>query len=64
LNSSGVRLERAAALLGEQQEPTIEIAMALGYASHSQFFRAFKRWTNMTPTDFRQIPLIEARALR
>jgi AraC-like DNA-binding protein len=49
-----VRLERAAALLGEQQEPTIEIAMALGYASHSQFFRAFKRWTGMTPTDFRR----------
>jgi AraC-like DNA-binding protein len=31
-----------------------DIASYLGYADCSAFYRAFKRWTNMTPSRYRQ----------
>lgn len=47
------RRKRAQSLLGEQYTVT-EIANDLGYASHTQFVRAFGKWTGMTPGEYRK----------
>lgn len=46
------RRKRAESLLKEQHTVT-EIANDLGYASHTQFLRAFGKWTGMTPGKYR-----------
>ena len=38
----------------ERQELSLdEVAFSLGYAEQSSFGRAFKRWTGMTPQNYR-----------
>jgi len=49
-----VRSRRAVALLTETVAPTSDIATMLGYAGSSHFSRAFKHWTGMSPSDYRQ----------
>jgi AraC-like DNA-binding protein len=39
--------------LKERELPITEIAWLLGYREISSFTHAFKRWTGMTPRDFR-----------
>ncbi len=37
-------------------DPTLsvtQVALQLGYSDHSGFLKAFKKWTNLTPTEFR-----------
>ncbi|MGE0023926.1 MAG: AraC family transcriptional regulator ligand-binding domain-containing protein [Hyphomicrobium sp.] len=46
-------LRRAKALLGEGTKPVTEIALELGYADPAHFTRAFRRWTGVTPSDYR-----------
>lgn len=48
----GLRLQRAAALLGTSQD-LATLAMDLGFASHSHFSTAFLRWAGTTPSAFR-----------
>jgi AraC-like DNA-binding protein len=48
-----VREQMARALVGHGQVTLTEIASRLGYGDPSAFFRAFKRWTGVTPTEFR-----------
>jgi AraC-like DNA-binding protein len=47
-----VRAELARGYL-DQQLALHDVASRLGYAEVSAFLRAFKRWTGMTPTQFR-----------
>jgi AraC-like DNA-binding protein len=48
-----VRAELARRYLGERVA-LHDVAFRLGYAEVSAFLRAFKRWTGMTPTQFRR----------
>ncbi|MDQ3370739.1 MAG: AraC family transcriptional regulator [Myxococcota bacterium] len=48
-----VRRELAQLFVEEGSRPLGEVAFLLGYAELSAFFRAFKRWTGMTPSEYR-----------
>ncbi|MCB1035891.1 MAG: helix-turn-helix transcriptional regulator, partial [Acidobacteria bacterium] len=48
-----LRRERAADLLAEGRCSLSEVAFLLGFSELSAFYRAFKRWTGMTPAEFR-----------
>ena len=47
------RVALAKRYLGERDLPLTEVAWLLGYNEVSAFFHAFKRWTGMTPRQFR-----------
>lgn len=49
-----VRRETAMRMIGEGQLSLTSIAYELGFLDPSSFTRAFRRWTNMSPTRFRQ----------
>jgi AraC family transcriptional regulator len=51
-----LRVRRALDLLGEQRSATLaEIAHRLGFASHSHFVRALRRYIGVTPTSARRM---------
>jgi AraC-like DNA-binding protein len=49
-----VLCERARSLIGSTRTPLIEIALSLGYSDPAHFSRAFKRWTGVSPSDYRK----------
>jgi len=49
------RKELAQSYLRDQETELSEISFLLGFSQPSSFSRAFKRWTNMTPNEFRNI---------
>lgn len=51
-----VRLERARELLARTTMNLGQIADALGYADAANFTRAFKRWTGVSPSQYRSRP--------
>lgn len=48
-----VRVEYARRALATSDEPLVEIALAAGFADQSHFCRTFKRYTKLTPSEFR-----------
>ncbi|MEG0341612.1 MAG: AraC family transcriptional regulator ligand-binding domain-containing protein [Acinetobacter sp.] len=50
-----VRKEQAERLLQQQRLSIQDVAHRLGYADISHFSRAFKKWTNLTPTFYREV---------
>lgn len=50
------RMSAACLLLNESQKSIAAIADELGYSSAEHFTNAFKRYYNVTPSDFRRIP--------
>ena len=48
-----LRKEFATAYLDNQNLTITEIAFLLGYSEQSAFFRAFKKWTGLTPNQYR-----------
>ena len=58
-----VRLERAAELLRDTHMNLGQIAEALGYADAANFTRAFKRWTQISPSAYRANHLKQLRNL-
>jgi AraC family transcriptional regulator len=57
-----LRLERAAARLATGDEPVLDIALAVGFAGHEVFARAFRRHFATTPTAYRAAALTGASA--
>lgn len=49
-----LRRETAIRMIGEGELSLTSIAYELGFLDPSSFTRAFRRWTNMSPTSFRQ----------
>lgn len=49
-----VRLKLALQHLSDHQMPLLQIANLLGYASQTGFQSAFKKWTGLTPGEFRR----------
>lgn len=50
-----VRFQVAQRLLREPVMPLAEIARRLGYSGSANFIRAFKRWSGVGPSEFRQL---------
>lgn len=48
-----VRRELAISLLSQRQLAIYEVALLLGYSEPSTFYRAFRRWTDSSPREFR-----------
>jgi len=48
-----IRKEQARYLLENENIPISEVAFLLGYSEQSAFGRAFKRWSGMTPNQYR-----------
>ena len=49
-----VRWDLARSYLEERHFAIEEVAFLLGFAETSTFYRAFRRWTGMTPGEFRR----------
>jgi AraC-like DNA-binding protein len=49
-----VRAALAQQLLGDRERSIIDVAFELGYADLKGFYRAFRRWTEMTPAEWRR----------
>ncbi|KAA0974246.1 AraC family transcriptional regulator [Pseudomonas sp. ANT_J28] len=47
------RKELACSYLSQASRPVTEITFLLGFSDTSNFTRAFKRWTGLSPTDYR-----------
>jgi AraC family transcriptional regulator len=51
---SARRLALAKRMLADDRRPMADIAFAAGFSSHSNFSRAFRNATGMTPGDYRR----------
>jgi AraC family transcriptional regulator len=54
-----VRFERSCRMLKEPEMPLAEIALATGFADQSHFTRTLRRFTGMTPTQYRTFLLFK-----
>lgn len=48
------RRDLALALLADQSNSQLEIALSVGYAEAASFTRSFKQWTGMMPSEYRR----------
>ncbi|MGC4059815.1 MAG: AraC family transcriptional regulator [Aquabacterium sp.] len=53
--SDRVRHALALGYLGDKSVPLTDVADMLGFSSQSSFIRAFKRWTNVSPGEYRRM---------
>ena len=49
-----LRLEASLEMLSNPSVPTSEVGLAVGYSDQPHFTRAFRRWTGVTPSEFRR----------
>ena len=48
------RRDTALRLLDERDIRIVDVGLMLGYSDHAHFTRAFRRWTSVSPTDYRR----------
>ena len=48
-----IRIERAKVLLLSTNESILDIGLALGFHDQSHFYKTFKSFTGMSPSDYR-----------
>jgi AraC-like DNA-binding protein len=48
------RFSEAQRMLGDPARKVIDVALDLGYSDHAHFTRAFERWTDVPPREFRR----------
>ena len=51
------RCRAAFRLLAEHERKVIDVSIALGYSDGANFTRAFRRWTGVSPQEFRRVSL-------
>ena len=61
---SAMRRERASQLLADTDKTVRAVALDVGYPDPAVFSRAFKRWTGMTPSQYRKKETGQARKTR
>ena len=49
-----VRLKQSLSMLREPDAPVTQIAYDLGYSDAAHFTRAFRRWTALSPREYRR----------
>ncbi|WP_438447842.1 helix-turn-helix domain-containing protein [Gorillibacterium sp. sgz5001074] len=54
-----IRMEQAQQLLLETDDPIQDIALRVGYNHSISFIRMFKKWSGMTPGDYRKQKLVD-----
>jgi AraC-like DNA-binding protein len=54
-----IRFQLASALLEDATVTARDVSESLGYSGKNHFLRAFRRFTGMTPTEYRQLRLEE-----
>lgn len=59
---SELRIQKACFRLRGTDAPIKNIMLDLGFSSHATFTRAFRRYTNMTPTEYRENPPLASAA--
>ncbi len=57
-----MRLALAGAYLADPRIKAVEVGFLLGFSDASAFYRAFRRWTGMTPIEWRESAPISQRA--
>jgi len=57
-----VRFDEACRLLGDPRARLADVATVLGFADPGNFRRAFKRWSGVSPRDFRRLRRTKPRA--
>ncbi|MDF2961401.1 MAG: two-component system response regulator [Paenibacillus sp.] len=50
-----IRIDKAKQLLTHSALPVNEIGELVGFANANYFFKIFKRWSNLTPNDYRKL---------
>jgi AraC-like DNA-binding protein len=50
-----LRISRALEMMAEQDHSITDVAFAVGFNELSTFQKAFKRWTSLTPRDFKRL---------
>ena len=56
---NGARIDDAKQMLVDTDESVLDIALTIGFNSRSSFYKAFKQFTGVTPSQYRKTPVTQ-----